>query len=87
MGRNKKDQGITQDIILGHDEFALAILREELERRNPKNYQWRTKDGTVLDVKDMTDSHLQNSINMLEKYLHEREIFLENWIDATDYYD
>ncbi len=76
-----------QDVILEYDKFALAVLKEELESRNPKNYQWKTKDGTVLNVKDMTDRHLRNAINLLENYLHEQEIINECWVDAMDYYD
>ena len=76
-----------KDVILEHDRFALAILKEELESRNPKNYQWKIKSGAVLNVKDMTDSHLRNAINMLERYLHEQEIINECWVDATNYYD
>ena len=76
-----------KDVILDHDEFALVVLKEELERRNPKNYQWKTKSGNIVNVKDMTDSHLRNTVNLLENYLHEKEIINECWIDATDYYD
>lgn len=28
---------------------------------------WRTKDGTLIALADMEDSHLQNSVNMLDK--------------------
>ena len=76
-----------QDVILGYDRFALSILKEELESRNPKNYQWQTKDGTVLNVKDMTDSHLKNAINLLEKHVYEQEIIQECGFDPMDYYD
>ena len=30
---------------------------------------WTTKDGTVMKLSDMTISHLQNCINMLQKQL------------------
>jgi len=29
--------------------------------------EWRTKDGTVIRVKDMDDDHLRNTIRMLQK--------------------
>lgn len=29
--------------------------------------KWKTKDGQVIDVKDMTDSHLNNAINYLQR--------------------
>lgn len=28
---------------------------------------WKTKDGTVMKVSAMTDSHLRNTINMLKE--------------------
>jgi hypothetical protein len=32
---------------------------------------WRTRDGKTLDVKEMTDRHLGNSIRYLERRLDE----------------
>ena len=32
------------------------------------NKTWKTKDGTDILIKDMTDRHLLNSIKFLEKY-------------------
>lgn len=74
-----------KDIILQPDEQALHVLRSELERR--ANYQWRCKNGSVVDVKDMTTSHLVHAINMLEEYLAQKEVVMENYVDALDYYD
>ena len=40
----------------------------------PKGY-WRTKEGVTMPIKEMTDSHLNNAIKMLErKGLHNQEL-------------
>ena len=70
-----------KDIILQPDEQALHVLRSELAKRI--NYQWRCKNGSVVDVKDMTTSHLVNAINMLEGYLEEKKVVEENYLDAV----
>ena len=74
-----------KDIILQPDEQALHVLRSELAKRI--NYQWRCKNGSVVNVRDMTISHLINTIGMLEKYLEEKKVVMENYVDALDYYD
>lgn len=38
-----------------------------LRNRNNGNLIWRTRDGKEIPIKDMTDEHLLNTINMLEK--------------------
>ena len=76
-----------QDRILDHDEFAVFVMEEELKSRHPENYQWKTNDGTVVNVKDMSDSHLRNAIRMLKNFLWEKAIVQENYVDAMDYYD
>lgn len=67
------------DIILQADELALHILREELNRRN--TYKWKTASGEVINVKDMTTTHLKNAIRKLENHLSEQEILR----DLCDY--
>lgn len=38
------------------------------------NCFWRTKDGTIIKISEMTDSHLKNSIAFLERASIERNI-------------
>ena len=70
-----------KDIILQPDEQALHVLRSELAKR--VNYQWRCKNGSVVDVKDMTTSHLVNVIRMLEDYLEEKKVVEENYLNEV----
>ena len=70
-----------KDVILQPDEQALHVLRSELAKRI--NYQWRCKNGSVVDVKDMTTSHLVNAINMLERYLEDKKVVEENYLNEV----
>ena len=51
--------------ILNDSGEALYILRQEQMRRI--QYVWKTKDGVEIPVQSMSDKHLQNTINMLER--------------------
>lgn len=64
---------------------ALRILEQEQERRN--SYYWTTAKGEQINVRDMSDTHLKNTINYLKEYLTEREIVMENIGVIEDYYD
>lgn len=72
------------DIILQVDELALRILREELSRRN--TYKWKTANGEVINVKDMTTAHLKNAIRKLEDRLSEQKILREAYCDYMSEY-
>ena len=74
-----------RDRILGHNEEALHVLRQELAKRF--NYVWMCANGSMVNVKDMTTSHLVYAIDKLEAYLAQQAVIRENCADATDYYD
>lgn len=38
-----------------------------LRARNAGEIVWTTKDGRDVPIKDMTDAHLENAINMIER--------------------
>lgn len=59
-------------------------LESWLRARNNGSLVWKTKDGTCIPIKDMTDQHLVNSINMLERRAEE-EANLEDAIEGFDW--
>ena len=58
-------------ISIADPERAKAALTAEAERR--KVIKWTRKDGSLIDVKEMNDYHLQNAIAMCDRALAERE--------------
>ena len=51
---------------------ALYHLKEELKRRT--QYYWTTKDGQTINIQDMSDAHLKNTIKYLENYEYEYDM-------------
>lgn len=50
-----------------------AIAQLEMERK-VENGIWTQRDGTEISLKDMTDTHIQNCINMLERKQYKSDI-------------
>ena len=49
------------------DMEALGILRAEMNRRTV--YRWTMKDGSTIDVRDMTMTHLENALALVRRKL------------------
>lgn len=74
-----------QILSINRPKEALRILEQERERRD--SYYWTTAKGEEINVRDMSDNHLKNTINYLRNYIAEEEIVLENIAVLEDYYD
>lgn len=58
-------------------------LERWLRARNNGSIVWTTKEGNQVPIKDMTDTHLANTISMLERKSIE-ELNLEDAIESFD---
>ncbi len=65
---------------------TIKDLKKEfwLRNRNNGDIVWTTKGGDIISIKDMTDEHLINTINMLERISAMRDIYYENYFEHED---
>lgn len=65
------------------------LLEKWLRQRESGSLVWTTKDGKVIPIKELTDQHLLNIVNMLiynEQVKQEREEeAAEEWDHIGDY--
>ena len=67
--------GTTTHLTVKNPEQALEKLLLEREKR--AKYYWKMKDGSEIFVPFMSDQHLDNTINMLQKLVNDRAMFEE----------
>ena len=74
-----------QILSVNKPKYALRMLEQEQERRD--SFYWTTSDGKEINIQDMSDTHLKNTIKYLKRYLTEMEIVMDNIGVLEDYYD
>lgn len=62
------------------DELWTELLSRE------KMLVWRTREGKVIPIRELTDSHLQNIIKMLEKHDRENSAWCNPYEEAAANY-
>ena len=60
-----------------------------LRMREAKEIIWTTKDGKQIPIQEMSDEHLVNAINMLERHEEEEAEIWDHLgdMDPLEYYD
>ena len=60
-----------------------------LRMREAKEIIWTTKDGKQIPIQEMSDEHLVNAINMLERHKEEEAEIWDHLgdMDPLEYYD
>lgn len=57
------------------------MIYKQIEEKAKKGY-WKTKDGTVLHVSEMSDDHIKNCINYIKR--HDKKDYFLPWIDMFE---
>ena len=74
-----REKPLNSDIILEFDDgVAKTYLQKEYKRRHPKQVFWTMGDGSIINIKNMTDNHLLNAIKFIDRTEQEEED--DKWI-------
>ena len=69
-----REKPLGSDIVLELDDgVAKGYLQKEYNRRHPKQVFWTMGDGSIINIKNMTDNHLLNAINLIDKKKQEQD--------------
>lgn len=64
-----------KQLSINNGREALKFLQKEFEKRNFDKVFWTTSSGAKIDIAKMTDNHLKNTIQMLEKRIRIRDFY------------
>lgn len=68
------------------DEYeAIKALKREYNKRHPETEYWTMSDGNKIKLSDMTDNHILNAINVIERHIQSMEEIGD--YDPLEYYD
>jgi len=57
--------------IIRQPTYDELLMEKYLRERDAGKIAWRTEDGKWVSIKDLDDQHLDNIINMLDRYREE----------------
>lgn len=59
--------------IIRQPTYNELLMEKYLREREAGKIAWRTENGKYISVKELDDKHLDNIINMLDRYREEIE--------------
>lgn len=59
--------------VIRQPTYNELLMEKYLRERDAGKIAWRTENGKYISVKDLDDHHLDNIINMIDRYREEIE--------------